>query len=78
MLRLKIKKGVKADIVVLTIPSREKQIGTFLRCLSDLDKEKYNIILVCNTVKDNESRAFVKKVFKKSLKIQKKYFFYLF
>ena len=65
MLRLKIKKGVKADIVVLTIPSREKQIGTFLRCLSDLDKEKYNIILVCNTVKDNESRAFVKKVFKK-------------
>lgn len=65
MLKLKLKEGVKRDIVVLTIPSREKQIGTFLTCLSDLDKKKYNIILVCNTEKNQESEAFVKKVFKK-------------
>jgi|TARA_B100001964_G_scaffold245721_1_gene335157 hypothetical protein len=65
MLKLKIKKGVKADIVVMSIPSREKQIGAFLQCLRDLDKLKYNIILVCNTEKNKESRAFVKKIFKK-------------
>ena len=65
MLKLKIKRGVKADIVVLTIPSREKQIGAFLRCLSDLDKSRYNIILVCNTEKNKESRTFIKNVLKK-------------
>ncbi|MBW2980170.1 hypothetical protein KY360_02015 [Candidatus Woesearchaeota archaeon] len=65
MLKLKIKEGIKRDIVVLTIPTREKQIGTFLTCLSDLDRNKYNIILVCNTEHNEESEAFVKKVFKK-------------
>ncbi|UCH12712.1 MAG: hypothetical protein JSW18_01840, partial [Candidatus Omnitrophota bacterium] len=73
MLKLKIKKGVKRDIVVLTIPSREKQIGTFLECMGDLDKNKYNIILVCNTERNKESEAFVKKVFKKYNKGQLPY-----
>ncbi len=65
MLKLKIKEGVKADIIVLTIPSREKQIGAFLTCLSDLDKNKYSIILVCNTEQNKESITFVKKIFEK-------------
>ncbi|MBW2983769.1 hypothetical protein KY361_01495 [Candidatus Woesearchaeota archaeon] len=65
MLKLKIKEGVKRDIIVLTIPSRERQIGTFLTCLGDLDRKKYNIILVCNTEKNQESESFVKKVFEK-------------
>lgn len=65
MLKLKIREDVKADIIVLTIPSREKQIGTFLTCLSGLNKDKYNLIIVCNTEQNQDSEDFAKKVLEK-------------
>ncbi len=61
-LRLKIRDDVVRDIVILTIPKRLQQISSLLKCLSDIDENKYRLILVCNTKEDEKAKRFVKKI----------------
>ena len=66
MLQLNLKENIKADLVFLTIPSREQQVLQLLSSLSSLNPKKYNLVFVCNTEKNKDAEEFTQRVIKNS------------